>query len=103
MKHGTMRSMGAGGIICLIVVFVIFRKSVMNFINDRLKLKHAPPIVVWIVLLIISYVLMYINSFIQDLTTILWMGLVGCAIGSVLTYVAEHFYGKREENPNGDT
>lgn len=101
MKHGTMRSVGAGGIICLIVVFVIFRKSVMNFINDRLKLKHAPPIVVWIVLLIISYILMYINRFIQDLTTVFWMGLVGCAIGNVLTYIAEHFYGKKEDTDGG--
>lgn len=101
MSHGVVRSMGAGGIICLIVFFIIFRKSVLNFVRDKLNLKHAPPIVVWIVMLILSYTLMYINSFIRDLTIVFWMGFVGCAIGTVLTYIAEHFYGKKEEGNGG--
>lgn len=101
MSHGAVRSIGAGGIICLIVLAIIFRKSVFNFISKKLKLEHAPPMVIWIVMLIISYILMYINSFIQDLTTVFWMGLVGCAIGTVLTYIAEHFYGKKKEDGDG--
>lgn len=101
MNHGALRSIGAGGIICLIVLVIIFRKSVLNFISDKLKLKHAPPILIWVVMLIISYTMTYINSFIQDLTTVFWMGLVGCAMGNVLTYMAEHFYGKKEEDSNG--
>ena len=103
VNHGTVRSIGAGGIICLIVLLIIFRKSVFNFLSDKLKLKHAPPMVIWIVMLIISYILMYINRFIQDLTTVFWMGLVGCAIGTVLTYIAEHFYGKKKEEGDGGT
>lgn len=101
MSHGVVRSVGVGGIISLIVLVIIFRKSVFNFMSERLKLKHAPPIVIWIVMLIISYILMYINNFIQDLTTVFWMGLVGCAIGTVLTFIAEHFYGKKKEDGNG--
>ena len=100
-NHGTLRSIGAGGIICLIVLVIIFRKSVFNFMSEKLKLKHAPPIVIWIVMLIVAYILMYINSFIQDLTTVFWMGLLGCAIGSVLTYIAENLYGKKEDDSNG--
>lgn len=101
MSHGIVRSVGVGGIICLIVLVIIFRKSVFNFMSKKLKLEHAPPIVIWIVMLIISYILMYINSFIQDLTTVFWMGLLGCAIGTVLTFIAEHFYGKKKEDGDG--
>ena len=101
VNHGSIRSIGAGGIICLIVLLIIFRKSVFNFMREKMNLKHAPPIVIWIVMLIISYILMYINSFIQDLTTVFWMGLVGCAIGTMFTYIAEHFYGKKEDDGNG--
>jgi hypothetical protein len=101
ITHGTSRSIGAGGIICLIVLVIIFRKTVFNFMRDKMKLRHAPPLVVWLVMLIVAYILMYISKFIQDLTTVFWMGLVGCAIGTVLTYIAENCYGKKEDENNG--
>ena len=95
--HGTTRSVGVGGILALIVVLVVFRKAVFNFMRDKLKLRHAPPLAVWLVMLVISYILVYIGNFIRDLNTIFWMGLIGCAIGTVLTYIAEHRFGKKEE------
>lgn len=95
--YGTYRSMGTGGILALIVLLIIFRRAVFKFISDKLKLKHAPPIVIWLVMLIISYVLLYINDFIRDLTTVFWMGLIGCAIGTVLTFMAENCFGKEEK------
>lgn len=95
--HGAGRTVGAGGILILIVLLVIFRKTVFNFMRDRMNLKHAPPLVVWLVMIIIGYILMYINKFIQDMTIVFWMGLVGCAIGTLLTFIAEHIYGKKEE------
>ena len=97
MEYGTQRTIGAGGILILIVILVIFRKSVFNFMSDKLKLKHAPPIVSWLVMLVVAYVLLYINQFIRDLTTVFWMGLIGCAIGTILTYIAENIYGKKDE------
>ena len=101
VNHGTVRSIGAGGIICLIVLVVIFRKAVFNFLKDKAKINHAPPVVGWLVMLIISYVLLYISNFIQDLITVFWMGLVGCAIGTVLTWIAENKYGKKEADTDG--
>lgn len=95
--YGTTRSVGVGGILVLIVILIIFRRSVFNFIRDKLKLKHAPPLVIWLAMLVISYILVYINHFIQDLTTVFWMGLIGCAIGTVLTFIAENRYGEKEE------
>lgn len=103
ISHGTARSIGAGGIICLIVVAIIFRKSMFNFLRDKMKLQNAPPLAVWIIMLVLSYILTYINRFIQDLTTVFWMGLVGCAIGTVLTYIAENWYGKKKEETDGRT
>lgn len=97
MEYGAQRTVGAGGILILIVLLVIFRKSVFNFMSDKLKLRHAPPIVAWIVMLIVAYILLYINQFIRDLTTVFWMGLIGCAIGTILTFIAENSYGKKDE------
>lgn len=97
ITHGAGRTVGAGGILILIVVFVIFRKSVFNFMRDRMKLQHAPPLVIWLAMIIVGYVLMFINSFIQDMTTIFWMGLVGCAIGTLITFIAESRFGKKDE------
>lgn len=99
--HGPARSIGAGGIIGLIVVLIIFRKAVFGYIKEKMKLESAPPLMVWLVLIAISYVLLYINQFIRDLTVVFWMGLVGCAIGTGLTYIAENKYGKKEADTDG--
>lgn len=100
-KHGSEYTIGAGGVLILVVLLTIFRKTVFDFVKERLNLKHAPPIVVWIVMLIVAYVLMFISNFIADMTTIFWMGLVGCAIGTVLTFIAESRFGKKEHT-NGE-
>ena len=99
--HGPARSIGAGGIIGLIVVLIIFRTAVFGYIKEKMKLESAPPLMVWLVLIAISYVLLYINQFIRDLTVVFWMGLVGCAIGTALTYIAEHKYAEKKEKDNG--
>ena len=96
LSHGTARSVGAGGILILIVLVVVFRKTVFNFLSEKLNLKHAPPLVVWLIMIIISYVLVYISNFISDLTIVFWMGLIGCAIGTALTYIAENRFGKEK-------
>lgn len=94
--HGTGRSLGVGAILILIVTVIIFRKSVFRFIEERIKLTHAPPLLVWGVMLIIAYVLIFIGDFLRDLTTVFWMGLVGCAIGALLTFIGENCFGKKE-------
>ncbi len=94
--HGAGRSVGVGAILILIVVAIIFRKSVFQFLADRFKLKHAPPLFVWVVLLIVSYVLIFIGDFMRDFTTVLWMGMIGCAIGTFLTFIGENFFGKKD-------
>lgn len=100
-NYGTFRSVGVGGILVLIVALFILRRSVFEFIRDRLKLKHAPSITIPFVMLIVSYILIYISDFIRDLNTVFLMWLIGCAIGTVLTYIAEHRFGKKEEKSNG--
>lgn len=97
-SYGRVRSMGVGGILILIVLFAVFRKTIFKFLEEKLKLKHAPPIVIWILMLIASYILIFIANFMRDLTTVFWMGLVGCAIGTVLTYIAENRFGEEKDN-----
>ena len=100
-SYGTSRSIGAGAIISLIIIVIVFRRAVFDFMRDRLNLKHAPPLVIWLLMLITSYILLYINQFIRDLTTVFWFGLVGCTIGTALTFVAENVFGKKKEDGNG--
>ena len=95
--HGASHTVGAGGILILIVLLIIFRKTVFNFMKDKMNLKHAPPLVVWLVLILVAYILTYINKFIQDMTAVFWMGLIGCAIGTLITFIAENKFGKKEE------
>ena len=92
-QHG---SVGVGIILIAVVLLIIFRKTVFDFIRDRLDLKHAPPLVIWLVMLIISYVLIYLAEVMQDMTTVFWMGFIGCVIGTVFTYIANRFDNKKE-------
>ena len=96
--HGTGRSVGVGAIIILIVIAIVFRKTVFDFLIEKLKLKHAPPIAVWLIMLIVAYILIFISNFLRDLTTVLWMGVIGCACGTVLTFIGENYFGNKEKN-----
>lgn len=96
--YGNTRSIGVGTILAIIVLAIIFRTTVFNFIRDKLKITHAPPLVVWLILLAVSYVLVFIGQFMGDVVIVLWMGLIGCSIGTVLTLIAEHKFGKKEDN-----
>jgi hypothetical protein len=96
-KHGVGNSVSIGVILAAIVVLIIFRRAVFGFIKDRLNLKHAPPLAIWIGLIIVSYIFIFIGNFMRDVTSICWMGFVGCAIGSLLTYISERFSVEKAE------
>lgn len=98
LSHGVSRSIGVGGILILIVLLTIFRKTVFNFLVEKLNIKHAPPLAIWFVMLVISYVLVYIGNFMRDLTIVFWMGFIGCAAGTLLTFIAENRFGKESES-----
>lgn len=95
-SYGSGRSIGIGAIMIAAVLVVVFRRTVFNFIRDRLDLKHAPPLVIWLALLILSYTVMYLSAVLEDLTIVLWMGFIGCAIGTVFTYISNKFDTKKD-------
>ena len=95
---GAGRSFGAGFILILMVLIIVFRKTVFDFIREHLKIKHAPPLAIWLVLIVISYTFVYIGNALRDMNTIFWMGFIGCAIGTLLTYIAESYFGKKEKD-----
>ena len=96
-EHGTTHSIGVGIILVGIVLLVVFRRTVFHFIRDKLDIKHAPPLTIWVVFLIIAYIMMFLGNFMQDMTTILWAGFIGCCIGTILTCFAERTKGKGDE------
>lgn len=96
--HGDGRSFGVGAILMLFVVLVIFRKTVLKYFADKFNLQHAPPITVWVALLIVSYILIYIANFLRDFTLVLWMGTLGCGLGMVLTFFAENVFNKDDDD-----
>jgi ABC-type xylose transport system permease subunit len=89
--HGTTHTVGVGIVLIIMVIAIVFRKTVFAFIRDKLNLKHAPPLAVWLILLAISYLFIYLGEVMKDMTTVLWMGFVGCVIGTVLTYISDRF------------
>jgi amino acid transporter len=88
--EGNVRALGVGSILMFIVILIVFRKSVFEFIRAKFNLHHAPPLAIWLTLIVISYILIFIGEFMRDLTTVFWMGLLGCTIGTVLTFIAEN-------------
>lgn len=91
IEHGTKRTFSIGLILIIFVVLVIFRRTVFNFIKEHLNLQNAPPITIWLVLIVISSLLVYIGDVMRDMTTVFWMGLIGCIIGTVFTFISEQF------------
>lgn len=95
-QSGAGRSVGAGLILILLVLLIVFRKTVFGFIKDHFKISHAPPLAIWLVFIIISYTFVFIGNALRDMNTVFWMGFIGCAIGTLLTYIAENCFGKKE-------
>ena len=96
-EYGTSSSIGAGGVLIFAVILIICRRPIFNFMRDHLKLKYAPPILVWLVLIIISYTLLYISKFLYDITNVFWMGFIGCGIGTLLTFHSRKLRKKGKE------
>lgn len=94
-NYGSTRSIGTGALLGIIVLLVVFRRTIFNFLKEKWKLKYAPPFTIWIVMLVVIYILMFVGKFLYDMTTICWMGLIGSALGGVITFIGENFF--REE------
>lgn len=95
---GTKSAIGIGGILAVLVVFFIFRRSIFSFFRKKLNLVHAPPLVGWLVLLGVSYGFLYLSTFVEDIITVFWMGFIGCCIGTGLTFIAENIIRKGKDN-----
>ena len=92
-ENGAGHSIGSGLIIGAIVLIAVFRKTVFAYLEEKFKGKNAPPIAIWVILLICVYILIYINTFLLDLVTVLWMGLIGCTVGTGLNAIADNKFG----------
>lgn len=98
VTHGTEHSIGVGAVIIIFVVLIVFRRTIFKFLKERLNLQHAPPLAVWLVLLVLSYTMIYLGNVMYDMTTVFWMGFIGCSIGTIFTYIAESRFGKKDDD-----
>jgi hypothetical protein len=98
VKSGTGYSVGVGLVMIGIVLLIVFRRTVFKFAREHFKLSYAPPITIWLVLIIISYALVYISNALSDMNTIFWMGFIGCAVGTLLTFIAENCFRKKAKD-----
>ena len=97
-QRGVGRSIGAGLIMICIVLVIVFRRTVFDYIREHLNVKHAPPLTIWLVLIITSYTFIYIADVLRDMNTVFWMGFIGCAIGTLFTYIAENCFRKKDKD-----
>jgi hypothetical protein len=95
-NYGVGKSLGTGGIIGIIIALIIFRDTVIGYIKEKFKIGHAPKLTWWIVGLIIVYGLLYIVKFLSDLALVMWLGLFGSIVGTLLTFAGEIFFGEVE-------
>lgn len=95
-ENGAGRSLGSGLIIGAMVILAVFRKTVFAYLSEKFKGKNAPSMTIWVVPLLLSYIIVYINAFILDLITVLWMGLLGSGIGTVLNAIADNKFGDKQ-------
>lgn len=97
-SHGKTSSFGTGGILIIFVVLFIFRKSVFGFFREKLRLRHAPPLLGWLIPIAIGYAILYASKYVSDIISVFWMGFIGSAIGMALTFIAENFLRKKEKD-----
>lgn len=95
-EQGAGRTSVTAIILLGITMLVVFRRSVFNFIRDKFNLKYAPPITIWAVFLLGSYVMEYIAGVISDMNTVFWFGLIGAALGMLFTYISEKYNVSKE-------
>ena len=91
---------GAGGIVAVLVVLFVMRKSVFGFLREKLKLRYAPPFIGWLFPMFLGYAIIYINSYAYDVVHVSKMGLIGGAIGMGITFIAENFLKVNKEEVN---
>lgn len=89
--HGTERTVGVGIILIAVVLIMVFRRTVFDFAKDHFDLKHAPPLTVWLVMIVLSYILIYLADVMRDIATVSWMGFIGCVLGNVCTSISNRF------------
>ena len=90
-EQGAGRTSVTAVILIGITLIVVFRRSVFEFIRDKFNLKYAPPITIWAVFLLGSYIMEYIASVLSDMNIVFWFGLAGAALGMFFTYLSERY------------
>lgn len=94
---GIKNSIGVGGVLILIITILTLRKTIFNYFKEKLKLKTAPPLFMWISLFIIVLVISAIGTIISDLKTICIAGIIGSGAGSLMIFFANNIEEKMKE------
>ena len=97
-SNGTNRAVGAGMILIAAVILIVFRRAVFKFFSEKLKLTHAPPLMIWLCLILLTWCIMWLSSIMEDMMNIYILGFIGCLIGNVLTFIGEHLREDETEN-----
>lgn len=94
-------TIGAGGVIAIIVVALCFGKILFPAIKKKLGITSTPAVFFWLFGLIAVEILSRINTFMTDIKGVILAGLVGSAIGWVFSLASVHYDRKMEAEKNG--
>ena len=89
-EAGVTRTVGVGAVMAAIVVLITFKKTVFNYLKEKTGMNHMPPLMLWGGLLIGSLLLNAAADMLSDMRSVFVAGFVGCAVGSVLTVIADN-------------
>ena len=95
-ETGTLGMLGMGGIMIAVVALVTFKRTVLDFIKEKTGMKTSPPLAVWGVLLIASFILSAFAELLSDMRGIFIAGLVGSGVGTVLNIIGDRLSEKRD-------
>lgn len=104
-QGGGAGAFGAGAIICLVILFITFRKYITAWAAEKLGELSAGValIFLWSGLSVICIVLSSITNILEDLATVFLFAAIGAAVGLGLLTIAKRLKLKEDDTNGNDT
>ena len=87
-------TVGAGGILAIIVLAICFRKTLLPTIKKKLGITSTPSVFLWLFGLMAVEFLSRINTFMVDIKGVIIAGIFGSAVGWAFSLMSVRYDNK---------